>query len=142
MLKGHKPRCMEDKIRIETEAPEDGQANTVLHIYFDWTPREIIQLDIAAGDPNRTEAKDWATIVKISWKMDMIGEPPITEEKAKVRAIRLCNNVLDCAIEEEEDEDEDEDAEEDENEDDDEEDNDDNDEGSNEDEDEDKGRGK
>lgn len=110
MLQGHKPQMMEDKWTIKTDVPEDAQGNTVLHVYFGWTPRESISLDIAAGDPSKTEAKDWATIVKISWKIEHAGGLKVSEEEAKTSAIRLCNNLLGCALEEEdEDEDEDED---------------------------------
>ncbi|KAF2123431.1 hypothetical protein P153DRAFT_401911 [Dothidotthia symphoricarpi CBS 119687] len=110
MLKGYKPRVMEDKWLIETNAPDDAQGITV-HIYFGWTSREEISLDIAAGDPTKTEAKDWATIVKISWKAQRAGGSKVSEKEAKTMAISLFNNLMGCEVE---DEDEDEDGNEDE----------------------------
>jgi hypothetical protein len=114
MLKGCKPKSMEDKWNIKMDAPEDAQGNAILHLYFGWTPREEFSLDIVAGDPNKTEAKEWARIVKISWKVDFPGGLTVDEEEAKTVVIRLCNNLLGCTIEDEDDydygdEDEDED---------------------------------
>ncbi|KAH6643539.1 hypothetical protein C7974DRAFT_381737 [Boeremia exigua] len=111
MLKGHTPQAMEDKWTIKTDAPVDAKDSAVVHIYFGWTPREEISLEITAGDANKTETEDWATIVKISWKGEHPGGLKVSENEAKIRAVRLCNNLLDCALEEEEEEEDDEDEE-------------------------------
>lgn len=97
---------MEDKWTIKTDTPAQG--NTVVHIYFGWTPREEISLEITGGDPDKIEAKDWARIVRISWKVEQPGGDTVSESEAKSNAVNLCNNLLDCALEDEED-DEDED---------------------------------
>lgn len=73
----------------------------MFHIYYGWKPREVIRLEIVAGDPNNTEDKEWATIVKIWWKKEFLGEEPMTEEEAKKSAINTCNNMLGCKIEHE-----------------------------------------
>lgn len=104
MLQGFTPQCMEDKCTIRLDKPEDAQGNTVLHIYIGWKPREEISLDIATGDPNKTEAKDWARVTKISWKVEQPGGMKVSQNEAKVRAISICNNLLGCALEEEEEE--------------------------------------
>jgi hypothetical protein len=100
MLNGHTPRDMDDKVWIKAKVPE-AQSNAMFHIYYGWKPREVIRLEIVAGDPNNTEAKEWATIVKIWWKKEFLGEEPMTEEEAKKSAINTCNNMLGCKIEHE-----------------------------------------
>ncbi|KAJ4352288.1 vacuolar membrane-associated protein iml1 [Didymosphaeria variabile] len=104
MLNGHTPRDMDDKVWIKAKVPE-AQSNAMFHIYYGWKPREVIRLEIVAGDPNNTEAKEWATIIKIWWKKEFSGEEPMTEEEAKKSVINTCNNMLGCKIEHE-DEDE------------------------------------
>jgi hypothetical protein len=108
ILQGYNPQAMEDKYTVRTEVPEDPQRNTVVHVYFGWTPRETMSLDIAVA--RKPDAKNWATIVKISWKVEHPGEMWTSESKAKRRAVGLCNGLLGCTLEDEqEDEDEDED---------------------------------
>jgi hypothetical protein len=109
MLQGHKPQAMEDKWAIKTEAPQDTQGNAVLHVYLGWTRHEQISLEIAVGDPNKTDVEDWATIIKISWKVEHPHGHKVSEEEAKTMAVGLCNHLLGCALEEE-DEEEDEDT--------------------------------
>ncbi|KAJ8114686.1 hypothetical protein OPT61_g3500 [Boeremia exigua] len=117
MLQGHSPRDMDDKVWINAKAPEAG-SNAIFHIYHGWKPREVMRVEIVAGDPNNTEAEEWATIVKIWWKKEYPGEEPMTEEEAKKCAVNTCNHMLGCKIEHEDDgegetkEDEDEDEEE------------------------------
>ncbi|KAL1612005.1 hypothetical protein SLS60_000228 [Paraconiothyrium brasiliense] len=101
ILQGYRPQQMEDKCTVVADAPEDAQGNTILHVYFGWKPREEISLEIATGDPNKTDAKDWATIVTISWKVEHPGGLTTSEEEAKTTAINLCNNLLGCELEEE-----------------------------------------
>ena len=121
MLNGHTPRDMDDKVWIKTEvleAKSEAQGNAMFHIYYGWKPREVVRLEIVAGNPDNTEAKEWATIVKIWWNKDFSGQEPMTEEEAKQSAINTCNNMLGCKIEHEDgDEDESEDESEDEGED-------------------------
>lgn len=100
MLNGHTPRDMDDKVWIKAEVLE-AQSKAIFHIYYGWTPREVIRLAIVAGDPNNTEAKEWATIVKIWWKRKLSAEEHMTEEEAKKSAINTCNNMLSCKIEHE-----------------------------------------
>jgi hypothetical protein len=116
MLNGHTPRDMDDKVWIKTEGPE-AQSNAMFHIYHGWKPREVIRLEIVAGDPNNTEAKEWATIVKIWWKIDFPGQEPTNEKGAKKSAINTCNYMLGCKIEHQDEESEDEENEDEENED-------------------------
>jgi hypothetical protein len=98
MLNGHTPRDMDDKVWIYAKVP-DAQNNAMFHIYYGWKSREVIRLEIVAGDPNNTEAKEWATIVKIWWKKENSGEEPTTEEEAKRSVVGTCNNMLGCKIE-------------------------------------------
>jgi hypothetical protein len=112
ILQGHQPQQMEDKWTIVTDVPEDAQGNTVVHVYFGWKRREELSFEIAAGDTSKPEAKDWATIVKISWKVEHPGGLMTSENEAKATAVGLCNGLLGCTMEEE-DEDEDEDESED-----------------------------
>jgi hypothetical protein len=100
MLNGHTPRDMDDKLLIRAEVPE-AQSNAMFHIYYGWKPLELVRLEIVAGDPNNTEAKDWATIVKIWWKKEFEGEGSMTEEEAKKMTINTCNYTLGCKIEHE-----------------------------------------
>ncbi|KAF2708437.1 hypothetical protein K504DRAFT_535039 [Pleomassaria siparia CBS 279.74] len=111
MLQGFRPRSMDDKWTMKADTPEDAQGNTVVHAYFGRQNYEEIALTIVTGDPNETEAKDWATIAKISWKVEHPGGTELTEEDAKARAIRLCKGLLGCAMEEEEKEEEEEEEE-------------------------------
>lgn len=104
MLNGHTPRDMDDKVYIKAKVSE-AQSTAMFHIYYGWKAREVIRLEIVAGDPNNTKAKEWATIVKIWWKKEFVGEEPMNEEDAKKMTINTCNHVLDCKIEHE-DEDE------------------------------------
>ena len=97
MLKGFSPQDMEDRWMILTDTP-DAQGNTVVHAYRSWTSQEQFSLTIAVGNPNKTEAKDWATIVKISWN-EQPGEIQITEEEAKEFAVNLCKGLLVCGLE-------------------------------------------
>lgn len=100
MLNGHTPRDMDDKVWIKAKVLEP-QSNAVFHIYYGWKPREVIRLELVAGDPNNTEAKEWATIVRIWWKRVLPGEETMTEEDAKKSAINTCNSMLGCNIEHE-----------------------------------------
>jgi hypothetical protein len=97
MLKGFTPERMEQKWQIIADAP-DTQGNTVIHFFRSWTQIENISLTIKAGDPDKTEVKDWATIVEISW-LKQPGYIPIEEEKAKRMAVNLSNNFMDCELE-------------------------------------------
>lgn len=102
MLRGHTPRDMDDKVYIKTEGPEAPEStNAIFHIYYGWKPREMIRCEIIAGDPDNTEAKAWATIIKIWWKKEYVGEDDMTEEDAKTSVINTCNNMLGCQIEHE-----------------------------------------
>lgn len=109
MLQGHIPQAMEDKWNIKTDEPANGNGNAIVHIYLGWTLREEITLEIAVGDSDKPEAKDWAAIVKTAWRAEHPDGIKISENEAKIRAIRLCNNLLGCGLEEEEEEAEDED---------------------------------
>jgi len=97
MLKGFSPQDMEDRWMILTDTP-DAQGNTVVHAYRSWTSDEHFSLTIAAGNPNKTEAKDWATIIKISW-IEKSGAIETTEEEAKKFAVGLCNGLLGLSLE-------------------------------------------
>lgn len=102
ILKGYNGRTMEDKWKLKADTPETPQGNTTLHIYFGWDPHERIALDIVVGDASRTDAKDWATIVKISWAEEELGtKEQISEYDAKTSAINLCNHFLDMKLEDE-----------------------------------------
>jgi len=105
MLNGHTPRDMDDKVFIKAEVPEAQSNAAMFHIYYGWKPREVIRLEIVAGDPNSTGTKEWATIVRIWWKREFVGEEPMTVEEAKKSVINTCNSMLGCEIEHE-DEDE------------------------------------
>ncbi|OSS54472.1 hypothetical protein B5807_00525 [Epicoccum nigrum] len=98
LLAGHVPRDMDDKVWIQTEVPE-APSNTVLHIYHGWKAREVLRIEIAAGDANDTEAREWASIVKIWWRKEYKGEEDMTEGEAKMFAVNTCNYVLGCGIE-------------------------------------------
>jgi hypothetical protein len=103
MLKGFVGQTMEDKWQVNTDAP-DAQGNTVVHMSFGWSPRERFALDISISDPKNTEAKDFATIVKISWadeELPVGSGRKIYEYDAKNRAVNLCNGLLGCALEKE-----------------------------------------
>ncbi|KAF2799898.1 hypothetical protein K505DRAFT_320843 [Melanomma pulvis-pyrius CBS 109.77] len=108
MLQGFQPQSMDDKWTIKADTPEDAQGNTVVHAYFGRQNYEEIALTIATGDPNKIECLDWATITKISWKVEHPGGTELTEKEAKERAISLCKGLLRCAMEEEEEEEEEE----------------------------------
>ncbi|KAH6629796.1 hypothetical protein C7974DRAFT_193118 [Boeremia exigua] len=105
MLNGHKPRDMDDKLWIKAKVHE-AQSNTMFHLYYGWNPCELVRLEIVAGDPNNTEAKEWATIIKIWWKKASSEEehtteeePTTEEEEVKKSIIVTCNNILGCKIE-------------------------------------------
>jgi hypothetical protein len=68
MLDGHSPRDMNDKVWIKKKvlaAQIKAQSNAMFYFYCGWNPREVVRLEIVAGDRNDTEAKEWATVVKI-----------------------------------------------------------------------------
>lgn len=96
MLKGFQPQDMDDKWGTQHETP-DAQGNIVLNLYRSWTSQPIYSLTITPGDPNKTQAKDWATIVKISWDKQP-GHIEIPEDEAKEGAINLCNGLLGCEL--------------------------------------------
>ena len=100
MLNGHTPRDMDDKVWIKANELT-AHSKAMFHIYHGWKPREMIRLEIVTGDPNNTEAKEWATIVRIWWKIEFLGEQPMTEEEAKKSTINTCNNMLGCNIDHE-----------------------------------------
>ncbi|KAJ4339559.1 hypothetical protein N0V95_007749 [Ascochyta clinopodiicola] len=81
MLEGFRPQQMEDKWMILADTP-DSQGNTVVHIYRSWGCHEYISLDVKAGDPKDTGAKEWATAVKISWN-EHLGNMENKEEEVK-----------------------------------------------------------
>lgn len=96
LLKGYTPQMMEDKWTIKADSI-DAQGNIVLHFYFGWSDHERIALDITPGDPDKTDAKEWATIVKISWADEELpfgSGRKISEYDAKRNAINLCYNRL------------------------------------------------
>ncbi|KAF2656309.1 hypothetical protein K491DRAFT_692153 [Lophiostoma macrostomum CBS 122681] len=94
MLKGSMPEDMDDKWMVITDKP-DAQGNTVVHLCRSWTNKEVYSYTVEAGDPNSTEAKDWATIVKVSWPEIWAGEE-VTEEEAKESAIAFSRGRLGC----------------------------------------------
>lgn len=96
MLKGFMPQDMDDKWMVITDTP-DAQGNTVVHICRSWTSQEHFSLTVAAGNSNETGAKDWATIVKISWN-EQSGGVQITEEEAKESAVNLSKGLLGCGL--------------------------------------------
>ncbi|KAF2713131.1 hypothetical protein K504DRAFT_517053 [Pleomassaria siparia CBS 279.74] len=99
MLKGFMPTAMEDKWMVITDTP-DAQGNTVVHAYHGWAAHEQFSLTIAAGNPNETEVKNWATIPKISWKVQPgRQEVQVSEKEAKQRAVDLCKGLLHCDLE-------------------------------------------
>ena len=104
ILQGHMPRDMDDKVWIRTEAPE-AQSNAIFHIYHGWKPREVLRLEVVAGDAEDTGAGEWARIVRIWWRKEYKGQEDMTEVEAKMCAVNTCNNMLGCKIEHE-DEDE------------------------------------
>jgi hypothetical protein len=117
LLAGYLAQSMDEKWTILTDAPEDGQSNAIVHIYFGWKNYEEMALTVKPGDPNDTTAEEWATITEIAWKEEHPGPLITSEAEAKSRAIRMCNALCGCALEpleEEEDEDEESDEEEDE----------------------------
>jgi hypothetical protein len=97
MLQGHMPRDMDDKVWIRTESPE-AQSNAIFHIYHGWKPREVLRLEIVAGDAENTGAAEWARIVRIWWRKEYKGEEDMTEGEAKMCAVNACNNMLGCGI--------------------------------------------
>lgn len=118
MLQGYRPDSMEDKWFVKTDKPEDAQDTIVVHAYWGWSSHEMIALTVTAGDPSKTDAKEWATITQIAWRKVWPGsEEEMSEAKAKRNGVGFCNHLLKCSLEEEdeeEDEDEDEDEEDDE----------------------------
>jgi hypothetical protein len=98
MLAGHMPRDMDDKVWIRTELPE-AQSNAIFHIYHGWKPREVLRLEIVAGDAENTGAAEWARIVRIWWRKEYKGEEDMTEGEAKMCAVNTCNHMLGCGIE-------------------------------------------
>jgi len=84
---------------IITDAPEDAQGNIVVHAYFGVKNNEEYALTVAAGDANKTDAKDWATITEISWKAEQPDGTKTTEEKAKDSVIWVCKVLLGCVME-------------------------------------------
>ena len=128
MLQGYRPDSMEDKWFVKTDKPEDAQGTIVVHAYWGWSSHEMIALTVTAGDPSKTDDKEWATITQIAWRKVWPGsEEEMSEAKAKRNGVGFCNHLLKCSLEEEEDEDEEEDEEEDDEEEDEEEDKKDND---------------
>lgn len=104
LLNGHTPHTMDDKLFIKTEIPSSQTPNTALfHIYYGWQPREMIRLEIVAGDPKDTGAREWATLGRIWWKREVRGEgeQDVTEEEeeAKRSVVSTCNYVLGCEME-------------------------------------------
>jgi hypothetical protein len=99
MLGGFMPQMMEEKWMAEADTP-DAQGNTILRLLRSWTSREMCVLTIEAGDLNRIEDKDWATIVEISWdKLDWGWSSETSEEKAKQHALSFCRQLLGCELE-------------------------------------------
>lgn len=96
MLKGFQPQDMDEKWGAQYDRP-DAQGNIVLHLYRSWGSQPIYSLTITPGDPNATQAKDWANIVKISWDKQP-GDIEILEDEAKNDAINLCNGLLRCEL--------------------------------------------
>lgn len=77
----------------------------------------MIALTVAAGDPNKTDAKEWATITQIAWRKVWPGsEEEMSEAKAKRNGVGFCNHLLKCSLEEEDEQDDDDDDDDDEDE--------------------------
>ncbi|KAF3009661.1 hypothetical protein E8E13_007991 [Curvularia kusanoi] len=98
LLAGHTPRDMDDKVLMKTEVLS-AQNTTLFHIYHGWKPREVVRLEIVAGDPGNVEGKEWARIVRIWWRKEYVGQDDMTEAEAKKSAVATCNRVLGCEIE-------------------------------------------
>jgi hypothetical protein len=101
MLGGFMPQMMEEKWMAEADTP-DAQGNTILRLLRSWTSREMCVLTIEAGDFARTEDKDWATIVDISWDKSGWGRgwgPDTTDEEAKTEALLFCQQLMSCELE-------------------------------------------
>jgi hypothetical protein len=101
LLKGFMPQEMEQKWMVITDTP-DAQGNTVVHICRSWTSSERYSLTIAGGNPDETKAKDWATIVKVSWHKEetayATGEL-VNEDEVKDLVVRMCQGLCGCALE-------------------------------------------
>jgi hypothetical protein len=93
MVKGFRPQNMDDKWMIVTDTP-DAQGNIVVRLCRSWGAKEYFSLTVAPGNPNETEGKDWATVVKISWDEKLMGQTD--EEEAKQMVINLCKGFLGC----------------------------------------------
>ena len=95
MLKGWRPRSMDDKWMIITDTP-DGEGSTVVRICRSWTSREMYLFTVTASNP-KNGGKDWATITKIAWNPHVGGEV-ISEEEAKRTAINFCKGLMRCEL--------------------------------------------
>jgi hypothetical protein len=114
MLQGYRPDSMDDKWFVKTNKPEDAQGDIVVHAYWGWSSHEMIALTVTAGDPSKTDAKEWATITQIAWRKVWPGsEEEMSEAKAKRNGVGFCNHLLKCSLEEEDEEEDEEDDDED-----------------------------
>jgi hypothetical protein len=101
MLGGFMPEMMEQRWMAEADTP-DAQGNTIVQFLRSWTSRQMCLLTIEAGDSNKTEDKNWATIVDISWDKSGWGRcwgPDTTEEEAKRSALLFCRQLMNCELE-------------------------------------------
>lgn len=100
MLQGFQPQSMDDKWLIFTDTPEDADGNIVVHAYWGRYNKEEYAITVVAGDFGKTDVKDWATIVKIAWKVEQWDGTLRSEDDAKESAVSFCRVLLKCAMEE------------------------------------------
>ncbi|KAF2447484.1 hypothetical protein P171DRAFT_470750 [Karstenula rhodostoma CBS 690.94] len=99
ILRGYRPQMMEDKWSVKTKESAEG-GNTIMRALWGWQNHERMRLIIAPGDPKteNSEAKDWAKIVSIEWKLLVNGEE-VSEAKTKRSAVGMCNALCGCELE-------------------------------------------